>query len=367
MTNNTYSIADVKQAIANEGLGWEPAENELTVLDDEQRDKYLGVIAGPAERARLAAETRAVLAAESDMPTALAAPARYDWRDVDGRNYVTPVKNQGPCGSCVSFGTCAAIEAAVRIDLRNPNYDIDLSEGFLQFCGGGSCRGWGLTSGLDYAKSTGVTDEACMPYEARDMDCASERCNNWQSRLTKIRDYKGHASATARRNAIATKGPVVAGMAVYSDFYGYSTGIYRKTATATLRGYHCICVVGYNDTGGYWIVKNSWGDSFGMNGYCNIAYDQPDLLIDTDWSFYTIEGVTLAKTWFRHIGVRMVYATAHARAGWASLEGIGWRRIDTTSSDGVTNVLALMTAARVQGRKVTVLADGDRIYRAYLH
>jgi C1A family cysteine protease len=69
------------------------------------------------------------------------APAAIDWRN-NGGNYVTPIKDQKQCGSCVGFCTCSVIESAVRIKLGNPNYAIDLSEGFLQFCGGGSCDGW---------------------------------------------------------------------------------------------------------------------------------------------------------------------------------------------------------------------------------
>jgi C1A family cysteine protease len=240
------------------------------------------------EVALKAAEERGEFAAGAGF----AAPASVDWRN---SGHVTEVKNQGPCGSCVAFGTCASIEAMVRVKMKDSGLAIDLSEAFCQFCGGGSCSGWKLASGLEFAKTTGVVDEACMPYRPENMDCESERCSDWESRLTKINSYTGHASAEARKNAIASVGPVVAGMAVYNDFYGYGGGIYEKTHSATLEGYHCICVVGYNDAEGYWIIKNSWGPNWGEGGFCKIAYSQADLLIDTSWPFYSCDPDVVPK------------------------------------------------------------------------
>ncbi len=158
----------------------------------------------------MAAETKALAEEEKRAFTVrapVAAPAARDWRNVNGKNYVTPVKNQGGCGSCVSFGTCATIEANIRIKANNHQKAVDLSEAFMQFCGGGSCSGWGLTSGLAYAKSTGVTDDACFPYQPRNQPC-SDRCSNWQSRLTKITGFQAHSTMEARKTAISSIGPV---------------------------------------------------------------------------------------------------------------------------------------------------------------
>ncbi|MGF1640689.1 MAG: C1 family peptidase [Rhodospirillales bacterium] len=366
MAESTFSLREVSAAIAREGLDWQAGENQLTAMADEERRRFLGVVVTPEERARLAAECRSMAAVEQQtFATRFAAPASFDWRNVSGANYVTEVKNQGSCGSCVSFCSCAVIESAIRIKLGNPSYAVDLSEAFMQFCGGGSCSGWGLTSGLAFAKSTGVTDEACMPYQPQNMNCQASRCSDWQNRLTKIKDYAAHSTMEARKNAIATKGPVLAGMAVYTDFYGYSSGIYQKTSTATLEGYHCIAVVGYNDAQQYWIIKNSWGKGWGQSGFCFLRYGQNDILIDTEWAFYTVE-VEIAKAWHSNVTVTQVYATPHSKNAWAHLQGLGWRKIEPVSNDGVTNTLALLTYARAHGRKVSVYADGDQIYQAYM-
>ncbi len=284
------SVSQISTMIQKEGLDWQAGETMLSALSAAEQKKYLGVKVTDAELKKMAATVKKDAAAEMRLPefaVRFAAPTAKDWRNVGGKNYVTPVRDQGGCGSCVAFGTCATIEANMRIKAQDPTWNVDLSEAFNLFCGGGSCSGWGLTSGLAFAKSTGVTDEACFPYQPRNMPC-SDRCSNWQSRLVKILDYKSHSTMEARKNAIASIGPVLGGMAVYNDFFSYRSGIYRKTSGASLAGYHCICVVGYNDSQGCWIIKNSWGTGWGESGFCRIAYGQADLKIDSSWAFYSV-------------------------------------------------------------------------------
>lgn len=277
--------------IEKEGLYWVAGETPLSVLPLSEQKKYLGLIVTKDELKKMAEEVEKQ--AEKEMRAfeagpAYGAPVAKDWRDVNGKNYVTPVKDQGPCGSCVSFGTCATIESNMRIKAQDHTLTVDLSEAFMQFCGGGSCSGWGLTSGLNYAKSTGVTDEECFKYQPKNMPC-SDRCSDWQSRLVKILSYTSHSSMQARKDAIANVGPVVAGMAVYNDFFSYRDGVYQKTSGSSLAGYHCVCVVGYDDNQQCWIIKNSWGSGWGKNGYCRIKYGQADLLIDSSWAFYSVD------------------------------------------------------------------------------
>jgi hypothetical protein len=326
-----------------------------------------------AEMQRLIAVAQRAAAQEQFAAPAVGLPAAIDWRN-NGGNYVTPIKDQGQCGSCVSFCSCSVIESAIRIKLGNPNYQIDLSEGFLQFCGGGSCGGWGLTSGLDFAQSTGVTDEACMPYTAgggTNMNCGASRCADWQNRLTKISSYTNHATMEARKAAIAA-GPVLAGMAVYNDFFAYPNagGVYVKSSTATLAGYHCVCVIGYDDAQQCWIIKNSWGTSWGepgsgqAGGFCRLRYGQADLLIDTSWAFSSV--VAQIEGAWQTVTVGQVYASHHSQNGWAYFPGLGWRKIQSGAADGGTNMLALFAQAVAKGKQVHIYADGSFVYQAYL-
>lgn len=363
MPNNSDDLVfAVSAAVESEGLPWTAGETSLTALPAEERNNYLGLLVTEAERQRLSAD-RARFAAEEISFGAVGAPAAIDWRNNNG-NWVTPVKNQGGCGSCVSFCSCSTMESAMRIKLGNASYAVDFSEGFMQFCGGGSCGGWGLTSGLDFARSTGVTDEACMPYQATDMNCSASRCSDWQSRLTKINSYTGHGSMDARKNAVAS-GPVLAGMAVYNDFFAYSSGVYVKTANTSLAGYHCISVVGYDDNQQCWILKNSWGTNWGESGFVRIRYNQAALLLDSDWAFYSVD-IQIPLRWHSNITVAQTYSSHHSQNAWAYFSGIGWRKIQTGSADGVTNMLLLFAEAVANGRPVTAYLDGTYVYQAYL-
>lgn len=366
MAQGDVSVSEIQAAIERDGLSWEAEENFLTRMSADERSRYLGLLVSPAEMASLTAETAAVAAQESvTFGAAVGAPSQVNWRTA---GYVTSVKDQDQCGSCVSFCSCAVIESAMRIKLGNPNYAVDLSEAFMQFCGGGSCSGWGLTSGLSFAQSTGVTDEACMPYQPQNMNCASSRCSDWQNRLTKISSFTGHATTVARKDAIANKGPVLAGMEVWSDFFAYNgTSVYVKSSAATRLnppGYHCICVVGYDDNQQCWIIKNSWGDTWGDRGFARIGYGQADLLIDSSWMFYSID--MQVGPVYQSTKVTQVYSSRDAQNAWAYLPGLGWRRIQPGSADGVTNVHLMLAEAAAKDLTVTVLVDGSQIYQAYL-
>ena len=373
MTEGRVAVETIAAAIEREKLPWTAGATELTALSPAERRNYLGLVVTPEEHERLAAETRLAAAQEQRIGfAAVGIPTAVDWRNVGGGNYVTPIKNQGQCGSCVSFCSCSTIESGVRIKLGNPNYNIDLSEGFLQFCGGGSCDGWGLTSGLDFAKSTGVTDEACMPYAAPpNMSCTTSRCADWQNRLTKISSYSSYATTDARKNAIATIGPVLAGMEVWSDFFAYKTGVYIKSSSATrvgpggTPGYHCISVIGFDDAQQCWFLKNSWGPNWGESGFARVGYGQADLLIDTSWPFYSVV-VDIQAAWQSNVTVNQAYASRDSQNAWAYFQGLGWRRIQAGAPDGVTNMLAVFAEAVAKGKPVTIYVDGSFVYQAYL-
>jgi C1A family cysteine protease len=149
-----------------------------------------------------------------------------------------------------------------------------------------------------------------MPYTAgggTNMNCAASRCSDWQNRLTKIDSYTNHSTMEARKNAVAA-GPVLAGMEVWSDFFSYSSGVYAKSAAATRLnppGYHCICVVGYDDSQQCWIIKNSWGTGWGESGFMRMKYGQTALLIDSSWPFSSVV-VQIQATWQSNVTVASV-------------------------------------------------------------
>ena len=274
-------VAAVQADIQAGRLAWVAAPNELTELPPDELERYLGYTPNDGEPSLVAREALAREASSRALAAAPGAPAATDWRNRDGRNYITAVKNQGPCGSCVAFGTIATVEAATRIARNDPNLAIDLSEAHLFYCvarsQGRRCQnpngGWWVGPALDALRDIGSPDEACYPYTAGDQDCTN-RCADWQGRVTKVQSYQTLTSTVAMKEWLASKGPLVSCFSVYSDFFAYASGVYRRTPSATFQGGHCVAVVGYDDASGCWICKNSWGAGWGDGGYFRIAYGE---------------------------------------------------------------------------------------------
>lgn len=200
-------------------------------------------------------------------------PSRVDWRDVGGQDWTTPVRSQGGCGSCVAFGTTAAIESRLEIALGDPELNPDLSEAHLFFCGStATCQtGWWPSAAMDFARDTGVVDESCYPYSAETQACSV--CSDWLTRTTRIEGWVGLTDRAAMKQTLADQGPFEAVMVVYTDFFSYAGGVYRHI-TGERVGAHAVTVLGYDDEEGYWIAKNSWGNGWGENGWFRIAYGE---------------------------------------------------------------------------------------------
>lgn len=245
------------------------------------KKKYaLGYTPGPEEHPLA---TREILARANNQHFMAAAaiggpgyPRSFDWRSVAGQNYVTPIRDQKHCGSCVAFGSVATVEANVRVQRHQPALAIDLSEADLFFChdgvSGGSCAGgWNVNPALTVFKNTGVPDDRCFPYTDHDQPC--KRCVSWRKRVTKIKAFNAITAVAGMKAWLSTSGPLVTCFSVYDDFYSYHSGIYHHVSGAYSGG-HCVSCIGYNDIQRYWICKNSWGTTWGDHGFFKIAYGQ---------------------------------------------------------------------------------------------
>ena len=202
-------------------------------------------------------------------------PDEFDWRNVNGTDWTTPIKNQGNCGSCVAFATIGALESVVQINVGIP-FNCDLSEAHLFFCGGGTCDGgWSFSKAFPYVKTNGVPDELCFPYHPNDMPC-SKSCSNWKQRAVKVSYIGAVSGIESIQKALLKYGPLITGMAVYEDFYHYRGGIYQHVS-GEYEGGHGVVIVGYNNRQQCWICKNSWGTGWGENGWFRIKYGDCDI------------------------------------------------------------------------------------------
>eukprot|EP00483_Globobulimina_turgida_P012506 UN12529 len=201
---------------------------------------------------------------------AVPAPDSVDWTT---KGVVTPVKNQGQCGSCWAFSATGAIECQYAIKNGKLN---SLSEQQLVDCAGSSygcagCNGGQMTGAMRYAAAAGgLCSESAYSYTARNGQCKSSSCG------TKYDHNTGIAAVTARsETALVTAtaaGCVSIGIeADQTAFQHYSGGV--LTGTCGTRIDHGVLVVGYGTSGSqqYWKVKNSWGASWGDHGYILIC------------------------------------------------------------------------------------------------
>lgn len=199
-------------------------------------------------------------------------------------NWSTSVKNQGSCGSCVAFVSLGAVEALSRIAANDSSLNVDLSEADLFGCGGRACsQGWSASKAAQRLQDTGVAAEACLPYSVQGgalANACSAMCADSQpvkiASWSYIYNPADTAEATQQIKQALQNGPVVGSMKVYTDFFYYGSGAYEHVYGAE-RGGHAVLIVGYNDAGGYWIIKNSWGAEWGVNGYARIKYGQADI------------------------------------------------------------------------------------------
>jgi len=360
---DNIGIDQLNMLIKSAGGSWTAGITSVSELPPEEKKRRLGYNPSDGEETleqRIQASSAKVGAIKAGIA---AAPSAFDWRNVNGQNYITSVKNQGGCGSCVSFGTTATVEAKFRIQRGNPSFAVDLSESSLFFCIGpatsASCSGgWYMSPAMDGFKNTGVPDEACFPYTDHQQACS--QCGDSASRATKITGWHTISNAADLKTWISTNGPLATCFTVYDDFFSYKSGIYRHV-TGGVAGGHCVSCVGYSDAGGFWICKNSWGTGWGEAGYFCIAYGQCGI----DSTMWAVEGI-LDTGWLNNVKVIGLWTIDQDRNAWAYISGYGWRKIATDNDNIFFDLLRLLAAAKEGARPVNVYQDAGIIKQIYV-
>jgi len=273
------AIAALQSEISAAGANWQAGMTSMLLLSPEERRARLGGIS--LENTPQAA----VLPPLSDTTASL--PSKLDWRNYQGLDWTTPVKNQGNCGSCWAFAVIAGIESRMKIRNGNAAFNPDLSEQDLVSCSNaGTCGGGWDYLAMQWMKDHGVPNETCFPYAAIDAPC-----NSTCSDVVKIDDWAWAGGTWASTDVNAIKqalldGPVSTYLTVYTDFFFYSNGIYKMVLGA-LEGGHLVSIIGWDDTTTppCWIVKNSWGTGWGENGYFRIVMGKNECNIEKQTSY----------------------------------------------------------------------------------
>jgi len=194
-----------------------------------------------------------------------------DWRK---EGAVTPVKDQGQCGSCWAFSTTGSLEGQ---HFRKTGQLIELSEQNLVDCssrfGNNGCNGGLMDNAFRYIKANGGVDtEGSYPYEGVEEECHFNPANVGETDKGFVDIPQG--SEKALKKAVASVGPVsVAIDASHETFQFYSHGVYDEPECDPEGLDHGVLVVGYGTEDGqdYWLVKNSWSEKWGDQGYIKMS------------------------------------------------------------------------------------------------
>ena len=280
---NEEKINRINKNLLERGMSWVAGPTEVSELTYEERKQLYGQSTFPAGFEYYAGGVISTSTAGGrDQLKSATASSPYvedwDWRNRHGKNWISPVTNQGSCGSCWAFAATGATEAMVNV-FFNQQLNLDLSEQDVLSCsGGGSCGGGYPSTALYYLANSGVVDEGTFPYNGTDQPCS----NKGNNPVDKIKiggriDFGLSAYPKTEddlKRMLIQMGPV-------------SGGLYDWTHAMVLAGYKVIKAGDkffYRDLNltrswktvaegdpligkTVWIFKNSWGSSFGDAGY----------------------------------------------------------------------------------------------------
>jgi len=249
---------------------WKMGVTKFTDMSVDERAMYKGHKAFSALY-----DTASLAKLESRMVPVAKLPASVDWRI---KGMCTPVKNQGGCGSCWAFSATEVIESAVAIATGKlltlaPQQMVSCAPN-PDDCGGtGGCQGSVQWLGFNYTKSAGgLSLETDYPYMGTTGTCKT-------SAIKPAAGVKGYVrlpanNYTALMNAVATIGPI--SISVDASWMDYEKGVYSGPCGTTID--HAVVLVGYGTEQGkdYYLVRNSWGASWGDEGYIKIARHSDD-------------------------------------------------------------------------------------------
>lgn len=222
---------------------------------------------------------------EGDVPDA------WDWRDVNGTNFLTWSRNQHIpqyCGGCWAFASTSALSDRISILNKGAWPQVNLAPQHLINCdGGGTCDGGDPGAAYSFMSQSGIVEESCQPYEAKNgLACkpACKTCLGFNEtcpvvkafNLWKTSQYGSVRGAKDMKAELFARGPIACSIDATPKLEAYTGGIFSEFNIAPLPN-HIVSVVGYGSDSGtdYWIVRNSWGSYWGESGFFRIVQGLP--------------------------------------------------------------------------------------------
>lgn len=213
-------------------------------------------------------------------------PDSIDWRS---KGAVTPVKDQNHCGCCWAFSATGAIEGH---NFLKTGKLVSLSEQNLVDCakngGNDGCNGGYMNEAFTYViQNKGIDSEESYPYEAKDNDCRFNEKTIGATLTDFVRLPSGNEEIL--KEVVATIGPVATAIDTSDEHYrSFKSGVFNIDKCSSERLTHGVLIVGYGTEEGndYWLVKNSYGKSWGLDGYIKMARNKQNHCgIATDASY----------------------------------------------------------------------------------
>ena len=237
-------------------------------------------------------------------------PESFEWRNVDGVNYVTWDKNQhipSYCGSCWAQGVTSALSDRLSIMAKGKGAQINLSpQELINFSAGGTCNGGNPSGAYRWIKDNGIVDQTCQIYEAfnkggsRGKECGDECvCETCSPNATSfspgtcapvldppkvyVSEYGSVKGADKMKAEIFARGPIGCGISATDAFEDYTGGIYSEKKRFAMVN-HEISIAGWGVEDGveYWVGRNSWGAWWGEGGWFRIKMHEDNLSIESD-------------------------------------------------------------------------------------
>eukprot|EP00743_Colponemidia_sp_Colp-15_P001856 GILK01002024.1.p1 GENE.GILK01002024.1~~GILK01002024.1.p1 ORF type:complete len:619 (+),score=71.23 GILK01002024.1:45-1859(+) len=245
-------------------------------------------------------------------------PANFDWRNINGTNFVTVNRNQHIpqyCGSCWAFASTSALADRIKI-VRNAAFpEIVLAPQVLLACDAQdhACHGGEPSNAYQFIADKGITDETCAPYQAKGQEsgltCSTDAvCKNcepggkcWAQETYHqytISEFGQVSGEDAMMAEIFARGPIACTIAVTDELEAYTGGIFTDKSGRKADD-HVVSVAGWGVDGNgdkYWVVRNSWGTYWGESGWLRLAKGIDNLGVESLGCAWAVP----KNTWSEH-------------------------------------------------------------------
>jgi cathepsin L len=241
---NIRQIAQAQNALAE----------KLLRFDAEEREKVLKINPG--------------LLKEIIVPLVPCAQQHsFDWRT---KGIVSPIKNQGGCGSCWAFAVTGALESSWA--KRNGGISDESEQFVLANSGAGNCTGGNRAAANAFLVATGTAAEGTVPYTGTNGPANPGVATPYDAVTTGFVDAAVEIPTVQKiKEALCQYGPLTVSINATPLFQAYTSGVFYEAYGGNTN--HAIIIIGWDDDKGAWLIKNSWGTGWGDAGYGWVRYD----------------------------------------------------------------------------------------------